>query len=58
MTAGPHRSRVIDIDRAAMTPKQDQVLERLDAGRGWVPTPYKVWIHAPEIAEGIGGGPR
>lgn len=46
-------NRVVDIDRSTTTPDQERVLERLQGGRGWLPTPYKIWIHSPAIAEGM-----
>lgn len=34
-------------------PLQAKIFERLSQGRGRIPTPYKVWIHSPEAAEGM-----
>jgi 4-carboxymuconolactone decarboxylase len=53
----PLRDRTVglvsDASRGDMDPRQMQIFERLSQGRGRIPTPYKVWIHSPEAAEGM-----
>ena len=46
-------SRLLDIDADKRTPDQNNAFERLAAGRGRIPTPYKVWIHSPTLALGM-----
>ena len=46
-------SRLLDIPAEKRTPDQNTAFERLAAGRGRIPTPYKVWIHSPDLALGM-----
>ncbi len=46
-------SRLLDIPAEKRTAEQSTAFERLAAGRGHIPTPYKVWIHSPELALGM-----
>lgn len=52
-TGMTRNNRLVDIDRDMATPREQAVLDRLTAGRGIVPTPYKIWIHSPELANGM-----
>lgn len=45
-------NRLIDIAPEDRTPEQTEVFDRVAAGRGAIPTPYKVWIHSPGVALG------
>ena len=53
MTETARRNRLVEIDRAKTTPEQEAVIARLGEGRGRIPTPYKVWLHSPRLAEGM-----
>ncbi|HUO22824.1 MAG TPA: carboxymuconolactone decarboxylase family protein [Caulobacteraceae bacterium] len=46
-------NRLLDIAPEDRTPAQAEAFERVAAGRGKVPTPYRVWIHSPDIALGM-----
>ena len=46
-------SRLLDIPAEKRTPDQSEAFDRLAAGRGRIPTPYKVWIHSPTLALGM-----
>ena len=46
-------SRVLDIAPENRTADQNAAFDKLAAGRGHIPTPYKVWIHSPQIALGM-----
>jgi 4-carboxymuconolactone decarboxylase len=43
-------SRLKDIKPEDLTPHQKEVFEHLTAGRGKILTPYRVWIHSPDVA--------
>ncbi len=43
-------SRMLDLPPDTMTPQQRTVFAQLVAGRGRILAPYRVWIHAPEVA--------
>lgn len=43
----------VAFDRGSLSSRQEEVLERLVGARGKVLTPYKIWIHAPGVAEGM-----
>ena len=44
-------SRILEIDPLALSARQKEILEQLTRGRGRILTPYKVWIHSPDLAE-------
>jgi 4-carboxymuconolactone decarboxylase len=44
-------SRIQDIPPEQLTPEQNAVLEDVQAGRGFLPAPYRVWLHHSAIAE-------
>src|SRR3954468_8710585 len=46
-------NRLLDIAPEERTPDQAEAYERVAAGRGNIPTPYKVWIHSPQLALGM-----
>lgn len=50
--AGP--ARISEIGEADLTGAQRSVIDAVRAGRGRVPTPFKIWLHAPDVA-GIWG---
>jgi len=41
----------IDPDNA--TDEQKKVIAKLGAGRGRIPTPFNIWLHNPQLAEGM-----
>jgi 4-carboxymuconolactone decarboxylase len=48
----PAASRILDISADAMSPEQAVAAQRLTKGpRGRIPTPYKVWLHSPLLAQ-------
>ena len=46
-------NRVEAPDPATATARQRDVMDRLIAKRGKVLIPYKIWLHAPGVAEGM-----
>ena len=48
MADGP--VRILEIPEDKLTAEQKQVFDDLVAGRGRLLTPYKIWIHSPELA--------
>lgn len=42
--------RILDIAPQERTAEQNEIFERLTAGRGRILTPYRVWIHSPRVA--------
>jgi 4-carboxymuconolactone decarboxylase len=44
-------SRIQDIAPEQLSPEQQAVLEAVQAGRGFLPAPYRVWLHHAPIAE-------
>ena len=46
-------NRVQEPDAAQVTPRQQALINRLIAKRGKVLIPYKIWLHAPGVAEGM-----
>jgi 4-carboxymuconolactone decarboxylase len=46
-------NRILEIPPEKLTPEQTTVFERVTAGRGRVPAPYKIWIHSPTVASGM-----
>ncbi|MDH7799137.1 MULTISPECIES: hypothetical protein [unclassified Beijerinckia] len=51
MTEGP--PRYAEIDPNIHSPLLQDVLKRAIAGRGRVPTPFKVWLHSEKLADAI-----
>ena len=45
-------NRLAEIAPEDRTPEQTEAFERVAAGRGSIPTPYKIWIHSGPIALG------
>jgi|TARA_R100000935_G_scaffold25088_1_gene44729 4-carboxymuconolactone decarboxylase len=45
--------RLVPFDTETATPEQRAVLAQLGQGRGRVPTPFNIWLHAPRLAEGM-----
>ena len=48
MADGP--SRILDIPEEELTAEQKKVFDDLVAGRGRLLTPYRIWIHSPQLA--------
>jgi 4-carboxymuconolactone decarboxylase len=46
-------NRLLDTTPEERTPEQTEAFDRVAAGRGRIPTPYKVWIHSPALALGM-----
>ncbi|MGT2476825.1 carboxymuconolactone decarboxylase [Paraburkholderia terrae] len=46
-----NRLERIDLDKA--TGEQKKVIARLGEGRGRIPTPFNIWLHNPNLAEGM-----
>ena len=51
MTDGP--ARYEDIPEASLSDSQKDVLKKVAAGRGRVPTPFKVWLHSAKLSHAI-----
>jgi 4-carboxymuconolactone decarboxylase len=45
------KSRIEEIPPEALSASQTETLAKLMADRGRVPTPFKVWLHSPVLAE-------
>ena len=46
--------RVRDLDQTAMSADQRRVHDEIAAGpRGAVPGPFRIWLHAPEVADHV-----
>lgn len=43
-------ARILEIPEDDLTAEQKKVFEDLVAGRGRLLTPYKIWIHSPQLA--------
>ncbi|MEK9683243.1 MAG: hypothetical protein VW226_01730 [Rhodospirillaceae bacterium] len=43
-------SRIVEISESDLSEGQKKVFDDLLAGRGKLLTPYKIWIHSPELA--------
>lgn len=44
-------SLIAEIAPEALTPDQAAVLAAAQKGRGFVPRPFKIWLHSPKLAE-------
>ena len=51
MTDGP--ARYEDIPEDKLSDSQKEVLQKVAAGRGRVPTPFKVWLHSEKLSHAI-----
>ena len=49
----PEPVRIKDIPENELTAEQAKVIQDLVAGRGRLLTPYKIWIHSPQVASGM-----
>ena len=47
------QNRISPPDPEAATPRQKALMEQVIAQRGKLLTPYKIWLHAPGVAEGL-----
>jgi 4-carboxymuconolactone decarboxylase len=45
--------RILEIEEDKLTAEQKKVFDALVAGRGRLLTPYKIWIHSPELAAAL-----
>ena len=50
MTTGLGQSRIPELDQNALSSLQRELLQRIEAGRGRVPTPFKIWLQSPTLA--------
>jgi 4-carboxymuconolactone decarboxylase len=48
-------SRLPELREDSLSKAQSEILKRVETGRGRVPTPYRVWIQSPELAEPMHG---
>lgn len=46
-------SRLEPIDPDHASAEQKQVIAKLGAGRGRIPTPFNIWLHNPNLAAGM-----
>lgn len=46
-------NRLGPIDPEQATDEQKKVIARLGEGRGRIPTPFNIWLHNPQLAEGM-----
>jgi 4-carboxymuconolactone decarboxylase len=44
-----HQSRIAEIPEADLSDAQRSALAAVTGGRGFLPTPYKVWLHSTEL---------
>ena len=47
------QSRIKMISPEEMTPQQNDLVKEVVQGRGYVLTPFKIWIHSPDVAAGM-----
>ena len=47
------QSRIKDIPPEQMTPEQTELFNEVTQGRGYVLTPFKIWIYSPDVAAGM-----
>lgn len=45
--------RLERIDPETASDEQKKVIARLGEGRGRIPTPFSIWLHNPQLAEGM-----
>ena len=48
-------SRILEVAPEKLTPEQSTVLEAVQRGRGFLPTPFRIWLHSPKLAEHMEG---
>lgn len=46
-------NRLERIDPEKATDEQKKIIARLGEGRGRIPTPFNIWLHNPNLAEGM-----
>jgi len=44
------QNRIPELSPATLNAEQQSVIEAVASARGRIPTPYKIWIHSPELA--------
>jgi 4-carboxymuconolactone decarboxylase len=47
------QDRLARIDANHATDQQKRVIAQLGEGRGRIPTPFNIWLHNPQLAEGM-----
>ncbi|HKR42031.1 MAG TPA: carboxymuconolactone decarboxylase [Paraburkholderia sp.] len=47
------KNRLERIDPEKATDEQKKVIARLGEGRGRIPTPFNIWLHNPNLADGM-----
>jgi 4-carboxymuconolactone decarboxylase len=47
------QSRIKDFPPEQMTPELNEVLKDVIDGRGYVLTPFKIWVYSPDVAVGM-----
>jgi 4-carboxymuconolactone decarboxylase len=50
MSNRSNSSRIAEIPAEQLSPEQADIVNRLISGRGRIPTPFKIWLHSPELA--------
>ena len=50
MSDRSNSSRIAEIPAEQLSPQQADIVNRLISGRGRIPTPFKIWLHSPELA--------
>ena len=48
-------SRILEVAPEKLTAEQAAVLEAVQRGRGFLPTPFRIWLHSPKLAEHMEG---
>jgi 4-carboxymuconolactone decarboxylase len=48
-------SRILEVAPEELTAEQSAVLEAVQRGRGFLPTPFRIWLHSPKLAEHMEG---
>jgi 4-carboxymuconolactone decarboxylase len=46
-------SRISEIAPEDRSPEQSAVLEAVQRGRGFLPTPFLIWLHSPKLADNM-----
>jgi 4-carboxymuconolactone decarboxylase len=55
MSADDRLSRIADIPTDQLSAQQTDVVSRLMRGRGRIPTPFRIWLHSPALADHLQG---
>ena len=46
-------TRVLDVPHENLSPEQEAGIKAVIGGRGWLPTPYKIWLHSPQLMHAL-----